>query len=381
MVAGRPPVAGAATLDRATMASPLQEDVRFRRAHRWQGDSSRRIDARSGGTWSHGSAAGNRIGTMAPDLAREKRMAATEGAFDTAGVQVGGHRIVTYSCGSGDEVLLCLNGGPGLPCDYLRAPHAVLAEQGLRVVTFDQLGCGASDRPKDGSLWTIDRYADEVEAVRQALGLGPVHLLGHSWGGWLAIEYALKYNNSIKSLVLADTCGDMPHLVGELNRLRGALGSETVAMMLRHEADGTIEHPEYQAAITILNYRHVCRLDVYPDPLRRSLDDWNMDVYGAMQGPNEFLYTGNLKDWNRIPDMHRIGQPCLVLVGQHDELTPACAMRMHQVLPNSEIAVFKNSSHTPFYEEPGRYFEVLGDFLRRQRGGVRPGAAQDLRSC
>jgi proline iminopeptidase len=299
----------------------------------------------------------------------EERMADPKGSFETENVQVGGHRIVTYSRGAGDQVLLCLNGGPGLPCDYLREPHAILAGRDLRVVTFDQLGCGASERPKDPSLWTIDRYADEVEAVRQALGLGPVHLLGHSWGGWLSIEYALKYGNSIKSLVLADTCGDMPHLVGELNRLRGALGSETVAMMLRHEALGTIEHPEYQAAITILNYRHVCRLDVYPDPLKRSLDDWNMDVYGAMQGPNEFLYTGNLKDWNRIPDMHRIGQPCLVVVGMHDELTPACAMRMHQVLPNSEIAVFKNSSHTPFYEEPERYFEVLSDFLRRQGGG------------
>jgi proline iminopeptidase len=160
----------------------------------------------------------------------------------------------------------------------------------------------------------------------------------------------------------------MPHLIGELNRLRGALGSETVAMMLRHEAEGTIDHPEYQAAITILNYRHVCRLDVYPAPLKRSLDDWNMDVYGAMQGPNEFLYTGNLKGWNRISDIHRIHKACLVVTGMHDELTPACALRMHQVLPNSEIVVFKNSSHMPFYEEPERYFEVLTNFLRRQRG-------------
>jgi proline iminopeptidase len=297
-------------------------------------------------------------------------MAATDAAFETVEVEVGGHRIVTYSRGAGDQVLLCLNGGPGLPCDYLREPHMRLAGPGLRVVAFDQLGCGASDRPEEEALWTIDRYADEVEAVREALGLGRVHLLGHSWGGWLGIEYALKYNSSIKSLVLADTCGDMPHLVAELNRLRDALGSETVAMMLRHEAEGSIEHPEYLAAITILNYRHVCRLAVYPDPLKRSLDDWNMDVYGTMQGPNEFLYTGNLKDWNRIPDMHRIEQPCLIVVGQHDELTPACALRMHQVLPNSEIAVFQNSSHTPFYEEPERYFEVLGDFLRRQTGGA-----------
>jgi proline iminopeptidase len=294
----------------------------------------------------------------------------TQGLFETVRVEVGGHRIVAYSRGVGDEVLLLLNGGPGLPCDYLREPHTRLAERGWRVVAFDQLGCGASERPDDRALWTIERYADEVEGVREALGLGPVHLLGHSWGGWLGIEYALRYPDSIRSLVLADTCGDMPHLTSELNRLRGALGSETVAMMLRHEAEGTIDHPEYQAAITILNYRHVCRLDIYPDPLKRSLDDWNMDVYGAMQGPNEFLYTGNLKDWNRIPDMHRIRQPCLVVVGQHDEITPACAMRMHQVLPNSEIAVFANSSHMPFYEEPERYFEVLCGFLRRQRTGV-----------
>lgn len=285
--------------------------------------------------------------------------------FKKFNVKVEGFPIVTYSSGSGKECVLLLNGGPGLPCDYLREPHAQLAQHGFRVVTFDQLGCGASAKPKDKSLWTIERYAREVETVRTTLDLGPVHLLGHSWGGWLAIEYALTFPESIKSLVLADTCGDMPHLVGELNRLREALGSETVKMMLRHEADGSLDHPEYQAAITILNYRHVCRLDRYPAPLERSLSDWNMDVYGAMQGPNEFLYTGNLKSWNRIPDMHRISQPTLIVVGMHDELTPACAMRMHQAMPNARLVTFKNSSHTPFYEEPEAYFPVLIDFLSR----------------
>ena len=101
----------------------------------------------------------------------------------------------------------------------------------------------------------------------------------------------------------------MPHLITELNRLRDALGTETVAMMLQHEAAGTLYRPEYQAAITILNYRHVCRLQDRPAPLQRLLKGWNMDVYGTMQGPNEFLYSGNFKDWNRIPDMHRITQP------------------------------------------------------------------------
>jgi len=258
-----------------------------------------------------------------------------------------GHKVVTYSVGSGDEAVFLLNGGPGLPCDYLRDPHTVLADHGFHVVTYDQLGCGESDNPQDMSLWTIGGYVEEVESVRQQLGLGKVHLLGHSWGGWLAIEYALTFPDSLKSLVLADTCGDM---------------------MLRHEAEGTLDHPEYQAAVTILNYRHVCRLSTYPDPINRSLKNWNMTIYGRMQGPNEFLYTGNLKDWNRIPDMHRIKQSTLVIAGMHDELTPACALRMHQALPKSQIKIFQNSSHMPFYEEPDQYFPVLLGFLDQQRG-------------
>jgi proline iminopeptidase len=137
-------------------------------------------------------------------------------------------------------------------------------------------------------------------------------------------------------------------------------------MMQRHEAMGTLDHPTYEAAITILNHRHVLRLDEWPKPVKQSLKGWNADVYGAMQGPNEFLYTGNLKDWNRIPDMHRIAVPTLVLCGQHDELTPACAMRMHNALPNSEITVFPNSSHMPFYEEPDAYFTRVIAFLDNQ---------------
>ncbi|MCG8356034.1 MAG: proline iminopeptidase-family hydrolase [Kiloniellales bacterium] len=279
----------------------------------------------------------------------------------------GGHKLVTYSFGQGDEVLLCLNGGPGLPCDYLREPHAPLADKGYRVVAYDQLGCGRSDKPSGESLWEIGRYVEELETVRQALGLGKVHLLGHSWGGWLGIEYAITYPENLKSLILENTCGDMPHLISELNRLRGALGPETVAMMQRHEAEGTLEHPAYEAAITILNYRHVCRLDEWPAPVMRSLDDWNMEVYGTMQGPNEFLYVGNLKNWNRLEEMARIPCPALITVGQHDELGPACAMRMQHALPHAQLEVFKNSSHMPFYEEPEAYYAVLEGFLTAQR--------------
>ena len=285
----------------------------------------------------------------------------------TEEVTVDGYKLVTYSYGKGNNILLLLNGGPGLPCDYLRDPHIFLADEGYRVVAFDQLGCGNSDRPDDPSLWTIERYVEEVETVRRALGLQQFHLLGQSWGGWLSIEYALTYPDAIQSLILANTCGDLPHLTTELNRMRNALGSETVAMMLHHESLEQFEHPEYLAAITILNYRHVCRLkSEWPDSLMASLNDWNMGPYGTMQGPNEFLYIGNLKDWNRIPDMHRLKMPTLIITGTHDEIGPACALRMHNVLPDSEVVVCPNSSHVPFYEEPKEYFSALQNFLERR---------------
>lgn len=283
-------------------------------------------------------------------------------------VDVDGYKVVAYSFGTGDETVLCLNGGPGLPCDYLREAHSCLIDHGYRVVAFDQLGCGAADRPTDASLWRIERYVAETETVRRALDLHRVHLIGHSWGGWLGIEYALAHPEALRTLILENTVADIPHLSTELDRLRSALGSETMAMMQRHEAEGTLDHPEYQAAVTLLNYRHVCRLAEWPAPLRRSLDDWNMGPYGTMQGPNEFLYIGNLKDWNRTADLHRITVPVLITTGQHDELTPACALRMKIHLPQAEVMVFPNSSHTPFYEEPNLYYPALLSFLETHRG-------------
>jgi len=287
---------------------------------------------------------------------------------ETIRIPVHGYEVVAYSFGSGPEILFCLNGGPGLPCDYVRDAHSRLADASYRIVCYDQLGCGASDRPTDPALWTLERYVEEVEIVRTTLGLGTVHLLGQSWGTWLGIEYALTYPNAFKTLILADGSADIPHLVTELERLRGALGSETVAMMQRHEAEGTTDHPEYKGAIDVLNYRHVCRLQTWPDAVNRSLGDWNMAPYMAIQGPNEFCYTGSIKDWRRTDQLHRITQPALVLCGLHDELTPACSRLIHQSLPNSQIKVFPNSSHLPFWEEPEPYFATLQAFLDANRG-------------
>jgi len=282
-------------------------------------------------------------------------------------VKVGNHEVQVYSFGTSDEVLFCLNGGPGLPCDYLRDSHSVMAERGYRVVIHDQLGNGRSDKPKDKSLWTIERYVEEVETVRQALKLGRVHLLGQSWGTWLGFEYLLTHPQGAKTFVCANGTAEIQLHLQDLARLRSALGAETVAMMARHEADGTTDHPEYQGAIEILNYRHVCRLDRWPAPLQRSMGGINMDIYGTMWGPNEFTCTGNLLKWDRLADLPRIEQPCLVLCGMHDELTPDSAARIHRRLKRSQLMVFKNSSHMPFFEEPESYFSILGSVLDSHR--------------
>ena len=278
-----------------------------------------------------------------------------------------GHRVVAYRhtprTQDPQRILLLVNGGPGLPCDYLITPHLRLVEHGWTVVSYDQLGCGRSDKPDDASLWTLGRYVAELEEVVDKLGLERFCLLGHSWGTWLGTEFALRNQARVSKYVIADGDCDTPHLVSELERLRSALGHDTVRMMIRRESDGTIDHPEYQAAITLLNYRHVCRLDQWPEPLTRSLAQWNMGPYKTIQGPNEFTYTGNIRDWTLIPALANLHVPCLVLCGEFDELPPACSYRIHSALPNSRLHIFSGCSHMPFYEDPDAYFACLRGFL------------------
>lgn len=176
-----------------------------------------------------------------------------------------------------------------------------------------------------------------------------------------------KSSENLASLILSGTVADMPQLRSEPERLKAALGPETVAMMQRHEAQGSFTHPEYMGAITVLNCSHVCRLQEAPEPVRRSLSDWNMAPYSTVQGPNEFIHIGNIWPWSHLTDLHEIKAPMLITVGQYDEQTPACALKMKLPIPQAEIGVFPNSSHLPFYENPALYYPLLQDLLERHR--------------
>jgi proline-specific peptidase len=277
----------------------------------------------------------------------------------------GGHvwyRIV----GSGERTpLLAVHGGPGAGHDYLE-PLASLADAGRRVVFWDQLGCGRSEAPEDPSLYRIDRYAEEIAAVRAALGLDEVHLLGQSVGGWFAIEYMLALPAGVKSLNLASTAPGVPCLLRGLARLRAQLPEEVRDALDRYEAAGDLQNPEYLAAAAVFDRVHVCRLDPFPEVLLRTIDNTNRSaVYRIMHGPNEFVITGNYRDWDRRDRLDQISAPTLVTCGRYDKFVPECAEELHRGIAGSELHVFEHSSHMSHLEEPGNFLRIVGEFLDR----------------
>jgi len=260
--------------------------------------------------------------------------------------------------------LLTLHGGPGAGHDYLEPLEALASDR--PVVFYDQLGCGRSEQPADRSLWHMEHFVAEIGAVRQALGLERIHLLGHSWGGWLAVEYMTRRPPGVVGLVLASTSASLPEFMREAARLKTELPPPIRDTLARYERKGQMHHPEYEAAVLEFYKRHVCRLDPWPDPFLRTHKNIEGNaVYETMNGPNEFTVTGNLKDWDRTADLGRINVPTLITVGRYDELTPNCAMTLHRGIRDSAVHQFEHSSHTSHLEEPAEYARVVRAFLDR----------------
>jgi proline-specific peptidase len=270
---------------------------------------------------------------------------------------------------SGKLPLLVLHGGPGVPHDYLE-DLARLADGGRPVVFYDQIGCGKSDHPDDSALWVIDTFVEEVAAVRDALELERVHLLGHSWGGWLALEYALGGSSGLASLVLASTCASLPAFAAETRRLKESLPAEVQEVIDRHEAEGTTNDDAYTEATMAYYTQWVCRLDPWPEHVMRSFMNLNEDVYGTMQGP-EWNVTGNLKDWDVIDRLGELDVPVLVTSGRFDEMTPALVQPLVEGIRGAESVVFEESAHFATAEEPDRYRQVLESFLDRAEAAAR----------
>jgi L-proline amide hydrolase len=265
--------------------------------------------------------------------------------------------------------LIVLHGGPGAAHDYLLS-LVDLARDGRAVVHYDQLGNGRSTHLPDrgADFWTVDLFVRELHNLVDALGLRDRHhVLGQSWGGFLAQEYAFTHPRGLRSLVLADTAASFPDFVGEANRLRAHLPPETEAILRRHEEAGTTDDAEYADACMVFYRRHVCRLDPWPPEVVEGFAWIERDptVYHTMNGPSEFHVVGSIKDWRSTDRLASIDVPSLLVSGRHDEATPALQEVLRDGIRDAEWELFEDSSHMPHVEERERYMRVVAAWLAR----------------
>ena len=278
-------------------------------------------------------------------------------------VEVNGFKLFFKTFGTGGEVLLCLHGGPGATHQYLLS-LGELGDDKLKVVMYDQLGVGESEKPKDTSLFTIEYGVEEVEGFRMAMDLGKVNLFGSSYGGALALQYALKYQRNIKKLIIAGGLASTPETVAEMNRLKTTLPKDVQDTLGKYEARYAFLHPEYLKAVEVFYRNFVCRLPHWPDEVTRAFNDMSIPVYWTMNGPNEFTIIGNLKDWDITARLPEIKVPTLVTVGRYDEVTPRVAETIHKGITGSKFVVFEKSGHLTMWDEKEDYLKTIREFIR-----------------
>ncbi|HTT25485.1 MAG TPA: proline iminopeptidase-family hydrolase [Thermoplasmata archaeon] len=284
-----------------------------------------------------------------------------------------GYRLFYRSFGHPHRgTVLGLHGGPGASQDYL-LPLADLAEDGYRVVLFDLLGCGRSDLPSEPGLFTLAHNVEEVEGVRRALGLGPVHLMGSSYGGLLALAYAIRYPEALRSLTTIGGLASVPFASREMARLTTTLPPQVQATLATFGARGEFQAPEYLRAVEVFYRNFLCRMDPWPPELVTSLAMCaRRPVYAEMNGPNEFTITGTIRDIDLTGQLSGIRAPAFVLGGRFDEVTPAVAEQIRLGIPGAIRVEFPRSSHLPFWEERSAFRHVVAGFL----GSVDPSPSE-----
>ncbi|WP_231717541.1 proline iminopeptidase-family hydrolase [Hymenobacter sp. DG25A] len=265
--------------------------------------------------------------------------------------------------------VLLLNGGPGATHEYFECMESFLPKDGIEFIYYDQLGCGNSDNPKDTAMWSLPRYVEEVEQVRKALNLNKdnFYLLGHSWGGILAAEYAFKYQQNLKGLIISNMMMSIP-AYGKYadNVLAKQMKPEVLKEIREIEARKDFQNPRYMELLMPNFYvEHICRipLDQWPEPITRSFSKMNQSLYVTMQGPSEFGVSGKLLNWDRVPDLPKLSVPVLSIGGKYDTMDPEHMRMVAQKVQNGTALICPNGSHMSFYDDQQTYMAGLTKFI------------------
>ena len=283
----------------------------------------------------------------------------------------GNFHVWTKRVGNNPKLkVLLLHGGPGATHEYFEAFDSYFPGAGIEYYYYDQLGSTYSDQPEDDALWTIDRYVDEVEQVRQALHLDKDNfcLLGQSWGGILAMEYALKHQQHLKCLVISNMVDSIPaYNAYAHNVLMPAMDQQQLAEVKKFEAEHRTDDPRYMEILTPLHYeQHVLRMPSaqWPEPVVRSFGHINPQIYTLMQGPSELGASGRLLHWDRSRDLHHIAIPTLIIGAQYDTMDPKYMASMAKKLRHGQFLLCPKGSHMAMYDDQQVYFDGLIRFLQ-----------------
>ncbi|ALK98248.1 proline iminopeptidase [Massilia sp. WF1] len=289
----------------------------------------------------------------------------------------GTFKVWTKRVGNNPTIkVLLLHGGPGATHEYFEAFDSYFPGASIEYYYYDQLGSSYSDQPDDPSLVDLPRYVEEVEQVRKALGLDNknFYLLGHSWGGILAAEYALKYGRNLKGLVISNMMMSIPAYNKYADTvLMPQMDQKALAEIRQLEAAGKYEDPRYMALLVPNHYEHhVLRMpaDQWPEPVKRSFAHINPKIYVPMQGPSELgAHNARLENWDRVADLPKIAVPTLVIAGLHDTMDPAHMKMVSQKVQHGRLLECPNGSHMSMYDDQKTYFKGLIKFLRDVDGG------------
>lgn len=277
-----------------------------------------------------------------------------------------GYKLWTRRFGNSPMKVLLLHGGPAGTHEYMECFASFFPQANIEFYQYDQLGSYYSDQPEDLSLYTIERFVEEVEQVRVELGLNSNNfvLLGHSWGGILAMEYALKYQQNLKGLIISNMTADFHKYAAYNLKLRNQLDPALVDTFTYYESREDYHNPRYLDLMYEAFYKkHICRLDPWPEPVTRSFGHFNQTVYEYMQGPSEFVPGGILKDWSVWDRLHEIATPTLMIGAKYDSMNPEEMKEMSQLVQNGEYLYCPNGSHLAQWDDQQVYMAGVVDFI------------------